>query len=145
MSFIKDFRSFALRGNVIDLAVGVIVGAAFGKIVTSIVEDLIMPVVGLIAPSGKMFVDQYVVLKLAKPGDIYHSLDEAKKAGANVFAYGHFIQTILDFFIISFCVFLMIKTIEKMKRKEAAVPVAPPPPTPSELLLTEIRDELRKK
>ena len=145
MGFIKDFKSFALKGNVVDLAVGVIIGAAFGKIVTAVVEDLLMPVIGMIAPSGKMFVDQYIVLKPAKEGDVYHSLDEAKKAGANIFAYGHFIQTVFDFLIIAFCVFLMIKAMEKLKHKEAAAPVVVPPPTTSEKLLMEIRDELKKK
>ncbi len=145
MGFISDFKSFALKGNVMDLAVGVIIGAAFGKIVAALVEDLLMPVIGMVAPSGKMFVDQYVVLKPAKEGDIYHSLDEAKKAGANIFAYGHFVQTVFDFMIIAFCVFLMIKALEKMKRKEAEVLAAPAGPTAQEVLLMEIRDELKKR
>ncbi len=146
MGFVSDFKSFVSKGNVMDLAVGVIIGAAFGKIVAAVVEDIFMPVIGMVAPNGKMFVDQYVVLKVAKDGDIYHSLDEAKKAGANVFAYGHFIQTVFDFLIIALCVFVMIKAIEKMKRKEAEAPAAAPAgPSASEALLMEIRDELKKK
>lgn len=145
MSFVSDFKSFVSKGNVMDLAVGVIIGAAFGKIVTSVVEDILMPIIGMVAPSGKMFVDQYVVLKPGKDGDVYHSLDEAKKAGANIFAYGHFIQTIFDFLIIALCVFAMIKAIEKMKRKQAEAPAAPAGPSPTEVLLAEIRDELKKK
>ncbi len=145
MGFISDFKSFALKGNVMDLAVGVIIGAAFGKIVAAVVEDLLMPVIGMVAPSGKMFVDQYMVLKPAKDGDVYHSLDEAKKAGANIFAYGHFIQTVFDFLIIALCVFLMIKALERMKRKEQETPTIPAAPTASEVLLMEIRDELKKR
>ena len=145
MGFTNDFKSFALKGNVMDLAVGVIIGAEFGKIVTAVVEDIFMPVIGMVVPGGKMFVDQYVVIKAAKEGDVYHTLDEAKKAGANVFAYGHFIQTIFDFMIIALCVFVMIKALERMKRKQAEAPVAPVPPSTSEALLIEIRDELRKK
>jgi large conductance mechanosensitive channel len=148
MGLISDFKSFALKGNVMDLAVGVIIGAAFGKIVAAVVEDLLMPVIGMVAPSGKMFSDQFVVLKAGKDGDVYHSLDEAKKAGANIFAYGHFVQTVFDFLIIALCVFMMIKALEKMKRKSeaaAAAPAAPAPPTATETLLAEIRDELRKK
>ena len=145
MGFISDFKSFALKGNVMDLAVGVIIGAAFGKIVAAVVEDIFMPIIGMIAPNGKMFVDQYVVLKVAKDGDVYNSLDEAKKAGANVFAYGHFIQTVFDFLIIALCVFLMIKTLERMKRKNAEVPAPPAAPSSTDVLLMEIRDELKKK
>lgn len=146
MSFLKDFKSFALRGNVVDLAVGVIIGAAFGKIVTAVVEDLLMPIIGYVTPSGSKFTDIFYVLKPGKSGaTVYKSLAEAKTDGANVFAYGDFIQTIVDFTIIAFCIFLMIKGIERMKRKEAAAPTVPPAPTPTETLLKEIRDILEKK
>lgn len=146
MAFIKDFKSFALRGNVVDLAVGVIIGAAFGKIVTAVVDDLLMPIIGYFTPSGSKFTDIFYVLKPGKSGaKVYKSLAEAKTDGANVFAYGDFIQTVVDFTIIAFCIFLMIKVIERMKRKEAAAPTVPPAPTPTETLLREIRDILEKK
>ncbi|NDC42250.1 MAG: large conductance mechanosensitive channel protein MscL [Chitinophagia bacterium] len=145
MSLISDFKSFALKGNVMDLAVGVIIGAAFGKIVSSLVEDILMPIVGIIAPGGQIFADRYLVLKAAKEGDVYHSLDEAKKAGANIFAYGHFLQTVFDFLIIAFCIFLIVKGIEQFRRKQEAAPAPPPAPSSTEVLLAEIRDELRKK
>ena len=147
MSFFKDFKAFAMKGSVIDLAVGVIIGGAFGKIVTAVVEDVLMPVVGVFMGKGEMFKDRFVVLKHAKPGEVYNSLDEAKKAGANVFAYGHFIQTIVDFLIIAFFIFLVVRFMARLSRKEEAKKEAAPPPgpTPTEKLLTEIRDELKKK
>lgn len=149
MGFIKDFKAFAMKGSVVDLAVGVIIGGAFGKIVTAMVEDVIMPMVGVVTGKGQMFVDKFYVLKPAKDGDVYKSLDEAKKAGANIFAYGHFIQTIFDFLIIAFFIFLVIQLMAKMKRKEdaaaAAAAAVPAPPSQTEQLLTEIRDLLKKK
>jgi large conductance mechanosensitive channel len=147
MSFIKEFKAFAMKGSVIDLAVGVIIGGAFGKIVTAMVEDVIMPIVGVFTGKGEMFGDKFMVLKAAKDGEVYASLSEAKKAGANVFAYGHFIQTIVDFLIIAFFIFLVIRMMAKMSKKEEAKIVAAPPPPPSatEVLLAEIRDELKKK
>ncbi len=147
MGFLKDFKAFAMKGSVIDLAVGVIIGGAFGKIVTAMVEDILMPAVGVLMGKGEMFKDKFVVLKRAKPDDIYTSLDEAKKAGANVFAYGHFIQTIVDFLIIAFFIFLVVRFMARINRKEEEKKVAAPPPgpTPTEQLLTEIRDELKKK
>lgn len=147
MSFMKDFKAFAMKGSVIDLAVGVIIGGAFGKIVTAMVEDIIMPLVGVLTGKGEMFVDKFMVLKPAKEGDVYKSLDEAKKAGANIFAYGHFIQTIVDFFIIALFIFLVIQFMGRMHRKqEAADKAATPEPAPSstDKLLTEIRDLLKK-
>lgn len=147
MSFIKDFREFAVKGNVVDLAVGVIIGGTFGKIVTSVVEDLLMPVLGLVT-GGVSFVDKFIVLKEGSTPAPYKSLDDAKKAGANVIAYGHFAQTVLDFLIIALCIFLVIKAIAAAKRREEQAPVVaatPPEPTASEKLLMEIRDELRKK
>lgn len=144
MSIVKDFRTFALKGSVIDLAVGVIIGGAFGKIVTAMVEDVLMPVVGVFTGKGEMFADKFIVLKTAKAGDVYNSLAEAKKAGANVFAYGHFIQTIVDFLIIAFFIFLVIRAMAKVVRKEEEKKEAAPP-SATEKLLTEIRDELKKK
>ena len=145
MGYISDFRSFVMKGNVMDLAVGVIIGAAFGKIVSSLVEDVLMPVISTVAPGGDTFANKYVVLKAAKEGETYASLDVARKAGANVFAYGHFMQTVFDFVIIAFCIFVMVKALEKLKRKEAEAPAAPPVPSATETLLIEIRNELRKK
>jgi len=145
MSFIKDFKAFAMKGSVIDLAVAVIIGGAFGKIVSAMVEDIIMPLVGFITGKGQMFTDKFIVLRYAKPGDDYKSLDEAKKAGANIFAYGHFIQTIFDFLIIAFFIFLVIQAMARMQRKDKAAAVAAPPePSSTDKLLTEIRDLLKK-
>jgi large conductance mechanosensitive channel len=147
MGFIKEFKEFALKGNVMDLAVGVIIGAAFGKVVTAMVDDVLMPVLGMFG-SGEKFDDKYIVLKSAKPGEQYDSLVKAKEAGANVFAYGHFIQTIVDFLIVAFCIFLMIRTLTRIKklREEAAeaAPTAPPEPSTTDKLLMEIRDSLKK-
>jgi len=118
---LKEFKEFAVKGNVIDLAVGVIIGAAFGKIVTSFVEDIIMPLIGML--TGKVnFVDKFIVLSSAKGTD-FPSLAEAKKAGAAVLAYGNFINVSINFLIIAFVVFLMVKQINKLKREPApAVP-----------------------
>ena len=145
MGFFKDFKAFALKGSILDLAVGVVIGGAFGKIVTAMVDDIIMPLIGVATGNGQMFADKFKVLKYAKPGDVYKSLDEAKKAGANVFAYGHFIQTIVDFLIIAFCIFLVIQAMAKMKKKEeAAAEVKAAEPSSTDKLLTEIRDLLKK-
>ena len=114
---LKEFREFAVKGNVIDLAVGVIIGAAFGKIVTSFVEDIIMPIIGLL--TGKVnFVDKFIVLSNPH-GDPLNSLADAKKAGAAVIAYGNFFNVTVNFLIIAFVVFLMVKQINKLKREPA--------------------------
>lgn len=149
MGFIKEFKAFAMRGNVMDLAVGVIIGAAFGKIVSAMVDDLLMPLIGMVT-GGQKFDDKFVVLKHAKDGDVYASLAQAKEAGANVFAYGHFIQTIVDFLIIAFCIFMVVRTMARIQKRldadaqaaEAAAP--PPPPSTTDQLLMEIRDALKK-
>ena len=139
MGFISEFKEFAMKGNVMDMAVGVIIGGAFGKIVTSLVNDVLMPVISL-ATGGIDFTDLFVNL-----GDgNYKTLAEAKEAGAAVFAYGQFIQNIIDFIIIAFCIFLMIKGMNKLKKEEPAEPEAPKGPTQEELL-AEIRDLLKKK
>ena len=146
MGFFKDFKSFALKGSVLDLAVGVIIGGAFGKIVTAMVEDVIMPLVAVITGKGEMFVDKFMVLKAAKDGDVYHTLEEAKKAGANVFAYGHFIQTVVDFFIIAFFIFIAIRFISRLRAKEeAAAATEPFGPSSTDKLLMEIRDTLKEQ
>jgi len=140
MGFIKEFKEFAMKGNVMDMAVGVIIGGAFGKIVTSLVNDVIMPVVSL-ATGGIDFTNLFVNLS----DDVkYKTLAEAQEAGASVFAYGTFIQNIIDFIIIAFCIFLMIKGMNKLKKKEEPAPEAPKGPTQEELL-AEIRDLLKNK
>ena len=140
MGFIKEFKEFAMKCNVMDMAVGVIIGGAFGKIITSLVEDILMPIISL-CTGGVSFVDLFCSLD----GSTYKTLAEAKEAGAAVFAYGQFIQNILDFIIIAFCIFLMIKDMNKLNRKkEEPAPEAPAGPTQEELL-TEIRDLLKQK
>ena len=140
MGFIKEFKEFAMKGNVMDMAVGVIIGGAFGKIVTSLVNDVLMPLISTVT-GGISFTDLFVNLS----GDAkYKTLAEAQEAGASVFAYGQFIQNIIDFIIIAFCIFLMIKGMNKLKKKEEPAPEAPAGPTQEELL-TEIRDLLKTK
>ena len=140
MGFIKEFKEFAMKGNVMDMAVGVIIGGAFGKIVTSLVNDVIMPLVSL-GTGGIDFTNLFVNLS----DDVkYKTLAEAQEAGASVFAYGTFIQNIIDFIIIAFCIFLMIKAMNKLKKKEEPAPEAPKGPTQEELL-AEIRDLLKTK
>ena len=140
MGFIKEFKEFAVKGNVMDMAVGVIIGGAFGKIVTSLVNDVLMPLIGKLT-GGVSFTDLFVTL-----GDgNYQTLAAAQEAGAAVLAYGQFIQNIIDFIIIAFCIFLMIKGMNKLNRKkEEPAPEAPAGPTQEELL-AEIRDLLKTK
>ena len=138
MGFLKEFKEFALKGNVVDMAVGVIIGGAFGKIVSSLVNDILMPLIGKVT-GGVSFTDLFVTL-----GDgEYKTLAEAQEAGTAVLAYGQFIQNIIDFIIIAFCIFLMIKGMNKQKKEKPAEPEAPAGPTQEELL-TEIRDLLKK-
>ena len=140
MGFIKEFKEFAVKGNVIDLAVGVIIGGAFGKIVSSLVNDIIMPPLGKIL-NNVNFSELFVSLD----GHHYSTLELAKTAGAPVVAYGNFLQNLLDFIIVALVIFTMVKGINALKKKEAAAPAAVPVATPSELLLTEIRDLLKNK
>ena len=141
MGFISEFKEFAVKGNVMDMAVGVIIGGAFGKIVTSLVNDMLMPVISL-CTGGMDFTNLFVNLS---DDTQYKTLAEAQEAGASVFAYGQFIQNVFDFIIVAFCIFLMIKAMNKLNRKkvEEAAPEAPKGPTQEELL-TEIRDLLKK-
>ncbi|MCW3102579.1 MAG: large conductance mechanosensitive channel protein [Bacteroidetes bacterium] len=139
MGFIKEFKEFAVKGNVVDLAVGVIIGAAFGKIVSSLVNDVIMPPIGLLM-KGKNFSDMFYSLD----GKTYESLVKAKEAGAPILTYGNFIQALLDFIIIAFVIFIMIKMINRFRKNEKNNPEAPAAPTAEEKLLTEIRDLLKK-
>ena len=145
MGFIKEFKEFAMRGNVMDMAVGVIIGGAFGKIVSSLVDDVIMPLVGK-AVGNVDFTSLFINLS---DDTKYDSLAAAKEAGASVFAYGQFIQNTVDFIIVAFCIFLMLKGINKLmslkkKKEEEAAPEAPKGPTQEELL-AEIRDLLKQK
>ena len=135
---LEEFKKFALRGNVVDLAIGVIIGAAFGAIVSSLVGDIIMPIIGAVT-GGIDFSNYFIPLA----GQTATNLADAKKAGA-VFAYGNFITVAINFIILAFIIFLMVKQINKLK-KEAPVVVAPPAPTPEDVvLLREIRDSLKK-
>ena len=144
MGFLSDFKAFAVKGNVVDLAVGVVIGAAFGKIVSSLVDDIIMPLVGTVTGNEK-FTDKFIVLGPGKEGvDHFKTLEDAKAAGANVLAYGHLIQSIVDFIIIALCIFVIIRLIAKMHRKNEDVKPSPVPST-SDTLLTEIRDLLKKQ
>ena len=139
MSFSSEFKEFALKGNVMDLAVGVIIGGAFGKIVDSLVGDLIMPIVGRIF-GGLDFSNYFIPLA----GQTAATLADAKKAGA-VFAYGNFITVAINFVILAFIIFMMVKQMNRLKREAPPAPPAAPAPTPEDvLLLREIRDSLRK-
>ena len=142
MSMMQEFKEFAVKGNVIDLAVGVIIGAAFGKIVDSVVGDLIMPVVA--AVFGKVdFSNLFVVLGNVPVGTAM-TLDALKKAGVPVLAYGNFLTIAVNFVILAFIIFLMVKQINRMKRETPAASVAPVATAEDVLLLREIRDSLRK-
>ncbi|GAA0528221.1 large conductance mechanosensitive channel protein MscL [Chitinophaga japonensis] len=143
MSFFKEFKEFAVKGNVMDLAVGVIIGGAFGKIVTSMVDNVLMPIVGLFT-GGADFSEKYTLLNTSK-GSGFESLAAAKEAGAPVLAYGAFIQSVLDFIIIAFIIFLLVKFMNRLRRKEEAAPAPPPGPSAEEKLLMEIRDAIRSK
>jgi len=138
---LKEFKEFAMKGNVIDLAVGVIIGAAFGKIVDSVVNDLVMPVVGRIL-GGLDFSNYFLALKEIPAGTAV-TLDAVKKAGVPVFAYGNFLTISINFVILAFIIFLLVRWINKLKRAEAAAP-APAPAEPEDVkLLREIRDSLK--
>ena len=133
MSFLKEFQKFAIKGNVVDMAVGIVIGAGFGKIVSSLVSDIIMPSVGVIV-GGVSFSGLKVTLKEATDG-----------AAAVTLNYGMFIQTVFDFLIIAFAIFMVVKGMNKLHSKEEKAPAAPPAPTKDQLLLTEIRDLLKEK
>jgi large conductance mechanosensitive channel len=132
MKILDEFKKFAIKGNMIDMAVGIIIGAAFGKIVSSLVNDIIMPPIGLLL-GGVNFADLKVVMKAA-----------TETVPAVTWNYGSFVQTSIDFLIIAFVVFMLIKGINSMKKKEEEAPAAPPAPTKDQVLLTEIRDLLKK-
>lgn len=140
---IKEFREFIMRGNALDMAVGIIIGAAFGAIVTSFVNDILMPPIGLLL-GGVDFSNFFLVLKEGAAAGPYADLAAAKKAGAVAWSYGVFLNTIISFLIVAFAIFVLIKSVNKLQRQKAGAP-AEPPPTPEEiLLLREIRDGLKK-
>ncbi len=140
MGLIKEFKTFAMRGNVLDLAVGVIIGGAFGKIVGSFVSDVMMPVLGLLM-GGVDFTAKFLPLK----GGSYATLADAKAANAATLNYGVFLQSIIDFVIVAFAIFLLIKGVNSMQKKEAEKPAPPPAPSNEEKLLAEIRDLLKAR
>ncbi|MDD5555776.1 MAG: large conductance mechanosensitive channel protein MscL [bacterium] len=139
MGMLKEFKEFAMRGNVMDMAIGIIIGGAFGKIVTSLVNDVIMPPIGKIMGNVD-FSSLFVVIGQGE----YPSLAAAKAAGAATINYGEFINTIVNFLIIAFSIFMVVKVMNAAKKKEEAAPAAPPPPSGEERLLTEIRDLLKR-
>lgn len=139
MGMLKEFKEFAMRGSVIDLAVGVVIGGAFGKITASLVSDVMMPVIGLAL--GKI---NFASLFVSLNGVHYDTLQAAKDAGAPILTYGVFINAVVDFIIVAFALFIFIKAINSMKRKEVAAPAAPAAPPADVVLLTEIRDLLKK-
>lgn len=138
MSFGSEFREFAIRGNVVDLAVGVIVGGAFGKIVDSLVNDLVMPVVGHF--TGGLAFHEYFIPLSRIPEGVPHTLEAVRKAGVPVVAWGNFVNVALNFVILAFIVFLMVRAINRLRRREE-----PPAPPEQVVLLREIRDALRSK
>jgi large conductance mechanosensitive channel len=140
---LNEFKQFAMRGNVVDLAVGVIIGAAFGKIVDSLVKDIIMPPIGLIL--GKVdFSNLFLVMRDGATPPPYVSVDAAQKAGAVTLNYGIFINVAISFVIVAWAVFLLIKAMNRLNKAEPAAPAAPPEPSEDVLLLREIRDSLKK-
>ena len=132
MKMLDEFKAFAIKGNMIDMAVGIVIGGAFGKIVSSIVNDILMPPIGLLL-GGVNFTDLKVVMKAA-----------TETVPAVTWNYGSFVQALIDFLIIAFAIFMLIKGINSMKKKEEAAPAPPPAPSKEETLLTEIRDLLKK-
>ena len=135
MAFVKEFKEFISKGNVVDLAVGVIIGAAFGKIITSLVDDVLMPPIGYLA-GGVDFADKKLVLIAA---------DAVNKVEEVAIRYGNFINAVIQFLIVALCIFAVIKTINALKRKEEAAPAAPAAPGAEEILLAEIRDLLKSQ
>lgn len=139
MSFIQEFKAFAMRGNVVDLAVAVVIGGAFGKIVDSLVKDIVMPVVGSLT-GGVDFKNLYLTLG----GQVFENLEAAEKAGVPLIKYGLFINSVVNFLIIALAIFVVVKAINSLKREEVAAPAAPAPTPEDIVLLREIRDSLKK-
>ncbi|WP_336732354.1 large conductance mechanosensitive channel protein MscL [Chryseobacterium sp. VD8] len=147
MGFVKEFKEFAIKGNAFDLAVGVIIGGAFGKIVTSVIDDLIMPIVAALVGKPDFSSIYYAMGQGAENIPAGATLAKAKEIApdAAIFAYGNFITVAINFLLLALVVFIMVKAINKMKKEEAAAPEAPAAPTATEQLLAEIRDEPKKK
>jgi len=147
LHIIREFKEFAVKGNVIDLAVGVIIGGAFGKIVESVVGDLIMPIAGLVL--GKLDFSNFFLVLGHAPEGVSHTLDALRKAGVPVLAYGSFITVLVNFLMLAFIIFVMVKQINRLKREvlpDEPPPPAPLPPTPEDIvLLREIRDSLKQR
>jgi len=139
MGMMQEFKEFAVKGNAIDMAVGIIIGGAFGKVVSSLVNDVIMPPIGQ-ALGGVNFAELFHALG----GASYETLAAAEEAGAAVVKYGSFFQTIVDFIIIAFVIFMMVRSMNNMRKKEEEAPAAPPEPSDEAKLLAEIRDSLAK-
>lgn len=140
MGMVKEFKTFAMRGNVVDMAVGIIIGGAFGKIVSSLVADIIMPPVGKLL-GNEDFSSLFINLGSGE----YDSVAAAKAAGAATINYGIFINTVLDFIIVAFAIFMLVKIMNAAKKKESSKPAAPPEPPAQEKLLAEIRDLLKER
>jgi large conductance mechanosensitive channel len=141
---LKEFKEFAVKGNMLDMAVGIIIGAAFGTIVQSLVNDMIMPPIGLVL-GGVDFTDLFLTLREGTVAGPYATLAEATEAGAVTINYGVFINAVISFLIVGFSVFLLVRSFNKLKAKEEAAPAAPAAPSAEETLLTEIRDLLRAR
>lgn len=137
---LKEFREFAMRGNVVDMAIGIVIGAAFGKIVTSLVNDIVMPPIGLLM--GQV---DFSGLFINLGGQDYATLAAATEAGAPVVKYGLFINTVLDFVIVAFAIFMVVRAMNRMKKQQEAAPAPPPAPSAEQRLLTEIRDLLKSR
>ena len=144
MGFISDFKAFLMKGEIVTLATAVIIGGAFGKIVTSFTNDVLMPPIGVLL-GGVDFTDLKIVLQNGIPAVMNGETEVAPAVAEVAILYGSFIQTVLDFVIIGFCIFMVLKAYEKTKKKEAETPAAPVGPTAQEQLLMEIRDELKRR
>ena len=143
MGMMKEFKEFAMKGNVLDLAVAVVIGAAFKTIIDSAVKDLMMPVVGMLGKAD--FNDFFIPLKAVPEGVKIETLKQAADSSIPVFAYGSFLTAVVNFAIVALCIFLVVKAINTLNRKKEAAPAAPPAPNKEEVLLTEIRDLLKAR
>ena len=141
---LKEFKEFAMNGSVVDMAVGIVIGAAFGSIVTSFVGDVLMPVIGLTL-GGMDFSNSFIVLKEGTPPGPYASVEAVRAAGGVSLAYGLLVNTVVNFVIVAFALFIVIKAMNATKRQQASAPAPPPAPTGEEKLLTEIRDLLSRR
>ena len=141
---LKEFKEFAAKGNMLDMAVGIVIGAAFATIITSLVNDIVMPPIGM-ALGGVDFAEFYKVLQQGDPAGPYATLAAAKEAGAVTMNWGIFVNALISFVIVGFALFMVIKGFNKMKAEEEAAPEAPPEPSAEETLLTEIRDLMKEK